>query len=122
MVQNERTHFVLIDSQHYLRYLILDQENMVSFNSSSVLTNVDVSNATMAQISLLPRDVASRSYREDVLSGVYDKRTVQFKNITGKVYLTAESSHYLADFTQKKGDSGSWLKSSKQNAKDVMRG
>ena len=48
MVQNERTHFVLVDSQHYLRYLILDQENMVSFNSSSVLTNVDVSNSTMA--------------------------------------------------------------------------
>jgi len=34
-----------------------------------------------------------------VLSGLYDKRAVQFKNITGKVYIKAEATHYLDDFT-----------------------
>lgn len=90
---------MLVDSNHFLRYIMLDQDNMVSFNSSSVLTNVDVTIPSMAEISLLPRDSTSRSYKEDVVSGIYDKRFVQFKNITGKVYLTAEASHYLTDFT-----------------------
>ena len=59
MVQNERTHFVMVDSEHYLRYLMLDQDQMVSFNSSSVLTNVDVSDSSMATISLLPHGSAT---------------------------------------------------------------
>lgn len=48
MAQNERIHFVLVDSRHSVRYLMLDVENKASFNSSSVLTNVDVSDANMA--------------------------------------------------------------------------
>ena len=51
----ERVHFVLVNSRHSVRYLMLDYENQVSFNSSSVLTNVDVSRADMAEVYLLQR-------------------------------------------------------------------
>ena len=108
MIQNERTHFVLVNSEHYLRYLMLDQDHMVSFNSSSVLTNVDVSDAKMATIGLLPRGsgTGKRSYKNDVVAGVYDKRTVKFQNVTGRVYVNAEASHYLTDFTKQTKSSG----------------
>ena len=99
---NERTHFVLVNSRHSVRYLALDHESKASFNSSSVLTNVLVSDSAMAHVDLygsLEGEADSRSYHADVLSGLYDKRTVQFNNITGRVILTAEASHYLERYT-----------------------
>lgn len=76
----------------------------------------------------------SRSYSEDAFSGLYDKRSVQFKNLTGRVYLTAEASHFIDDFTSgsnsagKKEESGGSIwggfsgSSKKVKAGDVMRG
>lgn len=106
IVHNERTHFVLVNSRHTVRYLVLDDEHQVSFNSSSVLTSVTASDDAMATIDKLAvrgedPEVVVRKYRDDALSGVYDKRTVQFKNITGRMYLKAESTHYLDDFSGK---------------------
>lgn len=40
---------------------------------------------------------------------------MQFHNVTGKVYLNAEASHYLSDFTKPKS-------TGKVTAKDIMRG
>ena len=77
-------------------------------------------------------DHHSSSYLVDVNSGLYDKRSVQFKNLTGRVYITADSSHYIDELTKggsKKGDKdegslwGGFSGSSKKvKAKDVMRG
>jgi len=75
----------------------------------------------------------SRSYSEDAFSGLYDKRSVQFKNLTGRVYLTAEASHFIDDFTsesnlgkKEEGGGSIWGKfsgsSKKVKASDVMRG
>ena len=114
LVNKERTHFVLVDSQHYLRYVMLDQDNQVSFNSSSVLTNVELSHQNMAQLSLMPSTDTKRSYASDVLSGIYDRRQIQFNNVTGRMYVTAEASHYLTAFTS--------AQSKQLKAKDAMRG
>ena len=52
MVHNERTHFVLVNSRHTVRYLVLDSDYQVSFNSSSVLTQVDISDQSMATVQI----------------------------------------------------------------------
>ena len=52
MVHNERTHFVLVNSRHTVRYLVLDSDYQVSFNSSSVLTQVDISDQSMANVQI----------------------------------------------------------------------
>ena len=52
MVHNERTHFVLVNSRHTVRYLVLDSDHQVSFNSSSVLTQVDISDQSMATVQI----------------------------------------------------------------------
>lgn len=52
MVHNERTHFVLVNSKHTVRYLVLDSDYQVSFNSSSVLTQVDISDQSMATVQI----------------------------------------------------------------------
>ena len=67
-----------------MRYLILDSEQSVSFNSSSVLTSVSASDRKMAEVLLLDGDweeeshdaTSKRTYGADVVAGVYDKRTV----------------------------------------------
>ena len=70
----------------------------------------------------------ARSYTADVNMDVYDKRSVQFKNLTGRVYLTATSSHYLADHVGKNSNnnegSNSWFggSSKKELARDAMKG
>ena len=108
IVHNERTHFVLVNSRHSIRYLVLDDLNQVSFNSSSLLTSVTASDDSMATIQKLlvanEDSKAMRSYRDDSLSGIYDKRSVQFKNITGRLYLKAHTTHYLEDFNRYDGD------------------
>ena len=120
---------------------MLDHEHKASFNSSSILTNVQVSNQDMAEIGLISDSFeyrngdqhSSSSYFVDVNSGLYDKRSVQFKNLTGRVYITADSSHYIDELTKgglQKGekDEGSlWGgfsggSSKKVKARDVMRG
>lgn len=59
---------------------MLDAENKASFNSSSVITNVDVSDANMADVTNLQLGDEEmngmRTYSQDVQSGLYDKRTV----------------------------------------------
>ena len=65
----------------------------------------------------------------DVEANLYDKRTVQFKNLTGRVYITAESSHYLGDFIDADGNNdneGSYWSfgggTRKERASELMRG
>ena len=57
---------------------------------------------------------------------MYDKRTVQFKNITGRVYLNAKASHYLDDFTgRSNGQDGglfSFGGSSSDSARNLVKG
>ena len=67
-----------------------------------------------------------RSYKEDTLEGIYDKRQVQFKNITGKVYLSAKASHYFEDFTGsadgQEGGIFGFGSGSKDKAKNIVKG
>ena len=69
------------------------------------------------------------------MEDIYDKRIVQFKNLTGRVFLTATASHYLEDFSGKttskesaNGGSSSWFSGSssntskKESARNVMKG
>jgi len=44
----KRRHFVLVNSQHYVRYLIMNEANMMSMNHTSAAGSMSVSNTTMA--------------------------------------------------------------------------
>lgn len=88
-----------------------------------MLTNVESTDTAMAEVSLLslaaqedeePSLRRRRSYADDVNGDVYDKRSVQFKNLTGRVYLTATASHYLQDHVGANSDqkASSWFGSS----------
>jgi len=105
-----------------VRYIALDAEHKVSFNSSSLLTNVFASDESMAHVLLSDATYGNHTYPSDVLAGLYDKRTVQFNNITGKVQLTAEATHYLLDFTGGGKSEGIWGFGGKERASSVMRG
>jgi hypothetical protein len=52
-------------------------------------------NETMAEVNLMSRQFDPLSYTDAIYSGDYDKRSVQFKNHTGVVYLEAQSSAYF---------------------------
>jgi hypothetical protein len=96
VIFSQRTHYVLVNSEHHVRYLMLDAEERVSLNHSSVATQVQSSDESMAEASLMRRGGYAASYFPAVASGDYDKRHVQFKNVTGTVYLEATSSAYFA--------------------------
>ena len=50
IVKNERTHYVLINSEHYLRTLVLDSKSYISLNSTSLAVRVRPSDEKMAKI------------------------------------------------------------------------
>ena len=89
---------MLVNSKHHVRYLMIDKEGQASLNHSSVATTVRSTNETMAEVSLMSRNNDPLSYSDAVLSADYDKRSVQFKNFTGVVYLEAMSSAYFRSF------------------------
>lgn len=98
IISNQRTHFVLVDSQHYVRHVTLDAEHQVSFNHSSVIANVVSSDPTMASVHLMPQsrgDYLADS--RDSSARLHEKRMVRFSNITGTVELTASAQYYMQD-------------------------
>ena len=52
IIHNRRTHYVLVNSRHSIRYLLLDSQNHTFLNSSSALAEVKSSNISMAAIEL----------------------------------------------------------------------
>ena len=113
---------------------MLDDAGFASYNSSSVLTTVTSSDTSMAEVSMLSNAEldeqanVTRTYETDVLSGAYDKRTVQFNNLTGRMYLSAEATHYFGDYstTEKAEEKGGFFSfgssSSKDLASNIMQG
>ena len=74
VVYGERTHYVLVNSQHHVRYLVLDGEGRASLNHSSVATQVRSTDTSMAEVGLMYRRGFEASYDEAIASGDYDKR------------------------------------------------
>lgn len=68
IINNDRTHFVLVNSQNTVRELALDKNSQVSFNISSLVSEVTSSEPNMARLSPLPS---------------HDKYSVKFMNTTG---------------------------------------
>lgn len=89
VINQEKNHFVLGNSEHYLRYLLFDAQSQVFFNHSSLATEVSTSDPKMARISLV-----NASYAETVVENRYDVRRVRFLDKTGTVYIKANSKGY----------------------------
>jgi hypothetical protein len=86
LITSEKNHYVLVNSRHFIRSLMFDQTTQVFLNHSSILTRYQSTNETLLKLYPL-RD----SYDEQVGESVYDKRRVEVFNITGTVYIEAES-------------------------------
>ena len=84
-----------MNSEHHVRYLMLDQEEQASLNHSSVTTQVRSTDESRAEVRLMRRGGYPAHYGRAVNTGDYDKRQVLFKNVTGTVYLEAVSSAYF---------------------------
>ena len=89
VINQEKHHFVLANSEHYLRYLLFDAQSQVFFNYSSVATEVSTSDPKMARISLV-----NNSYSEAVVDNRYDVRRVRFLDQTGTVNIKANNKGY----------------------------
>lgn len=79
-VENTRTHYVLTNTKHFVRYLMLDSQGFAFINHTSIETVV----------SAQPSDLASVL----ALDQAYDKRMVSFNFGTGTVYLNVRSTGY----------------------------
>ena len=93
MITGERTHYVLVNSNHFIRYLFFDNSNYVFFNSSSIQNDLTSSNEQMLKLNSM-RD----NYIDSVLDNTYDIRHLEIKNITGTVYLNAIAKGYQKSF------------------------
>jgi hypothetical protein len=78
-VQNERTHYVLVNSEHYLRTLVLDEKQTVSLNSTSLALKVRPSDEKMASIFYTvkgEKEEGFSHYQHAAETAIYDKRRV----------------------------------------------
>lgn len=90
----------MVNSRHHVRYLLLDDRQLVSLNHSSIHAKVESSDENLATV-LLQRGSEVASYIEDIENGFYDKRHVIFKNITGTVYLKLTLDSYYSDILRR---------------------
>jgi len=93
---SEKLFFVLVNSENFVRTLLLDRDHQALFNHSSVLTEVTSSNTTLLQ-------VYDKAEETTVLG--YDKRFTRTFSDIGTLYLRAKSSAYF-DY---KGSSGGYF-------------
>jgi hypothetical protein len=79
-VENTRTHYVLAETKHFVRYMLLDKEGHALMNHTSIVSDVAAQPSGLA--SVLSLDEA------------YDKRLISFGQKTGTVYVTVRSTGY----------------------------
>ncbi len=89
IVQNIRTHYVLANSKHFIKQVMLEDQAHAFLNYSSAVVSFSASEASMA--SILNIDV---SFEAAVRNLTYSKRTVQFNDLTGTVFLKANAYAY----------------------------
>ena len=94
IVHNERTHWVLTNSEHHLRYLMLDNELKTFANYSSIIPTITASDASLAKVSSL-----DGSYAEAILNDRYSKLSVSFTNKTGVVLIDLLADSYITPMT-----------------------
>jgi len=75
VVNQERIHYVLANSQHYIRYLMLDENNHAFFNHSSIATEVRSFDEKMVKVAL-----TNTTMEEAVKNNDYDFRQVSVLN------------------------------------------
>ena len=75
-LDNNRTHFALVGSQHHVRLMMLDKNGFASLNHSSIVTSVSSSDSSLAEV-------------QQVSASIYDKRFVVVTNTTGTVFLNS---------------------------------
>lgn len=93
VISGEKTHYVLINSHHFVRTLMFEVQNNVLFNYSSIATPIKSTNQQMLTVTPL-----KSSYLDAVLDNVYDKRSIEVKDVTGTVYIQSESTGYYKKF------------------------
>ena len=84
---NIRTYSALVNSENYLRLLVLDKKGHASMNHSSIITTFSSSDSALATLSEMKQG-------NEVLAADYDKRLVKFHNQTGTVFINAVSQKY----------------------------
>lgn len=78
-MQNERTHYVLINSKHFVRTLVMDEKSFVSLNSTSLALKVRPSDERMASVFYTTKDdsdLGFANYQMATDLQVYDKRMI----------------------------------------------
>jgi|TARA_B110000285_G_C15137239_1_gene627909 hypothetical protein len=81
--ENVRTFSALVNSENYLRLLVLDKRGYASMNHSSIVTTFSTSDSSLASLSELKQE-------GETLTADYDKRLVKFHK-TGTVLINAVS-------------------------------
>lgn len=81
--ENTRTHFVLTNTKHFVRYLVADKQGLAFINHTSIENEVTVQPADLASV--------------HAIEGAYDKRLVSFTLQPGTVYLTVRATGYKFD-------------------------
>ena len=89
LVQDERTHFVLMGSKHSIETLFLDDLQISYLNSSSVVTSVIASDSRLAFVNM-----TDSKFTDAVKANRQAKREVQFANHTGKLQIKSLSQGY----------------------------
>ena len=84
---NIRTFSALVNSENYLRLLVLDKRGHASMNHSSIITTFSSSDSSLATVSEIKQNDAS-------LTADYAKRLVKFHNETGTVFINVVSQKY----------------------------
>lgn len=69
---------------------MFDNHNMAFYNHSSILSEIKSTDERM--LTVVP---FRPSYDETVLDNVYEKRTIEVKNVTGIVYIDAVATGYI---------------------------
>jgi len=116
VVNQERIHYVLANSQHYIRYLMLDENTHAFYNHSSIATEVKSLDEKMVKVAL-----TNSSIEEAVKNNDYDFRHVTVLNHTGTVYLQSEAKGYYSRFFRDAGTSAVDPLGLPYDVKDRMR-
>ena len=89
---------MLVNSEHYLRTLVLNDKHYASLNSTSLALKVRPSDEKMASVFYSAKGQPGEGfshYQQVSEAQVYDKRRVTFKDLTGTVYIESTSDGYF---------------------------
>ena len=103
LVDSYRIHYVLVNTNHNIRLLILDPKGRASLSHRSIVSSVKSSNEEMAQV--------------QAVDGTYDRYAVQVFKKTGRVTLSSVSTHYRLDMLSTDSGTGTYFGGKSANSK-----